>query len=466
MKKYQNTYCNPLPLPNYPIGRRCREYEMEDFRETADPTVIYEGGKWYMYPSCGMAYYSEDFVSWKHHKIEPFDDIGYAPTVVKHKNKFYLTACSADLWVSDSPLGPFSSLGAFTGVDGKIYRVDDPMIFSDDDSRLYLYWGCGGEGIFGVELASDEPTHFISEPKLLFSYNPDHVWERVGDWNEDASHSWIEGAYMLKRNGTYYLTYCGPGTEWVTYAMGAYTAKSPLGPFTYMESSPFIKKTAGLVKGPGHGCVVEGPENTLWAFYTCVLCYSYKLERRIGMDPLGIDEHGNLYVKHVTETPQFAPGTVAHPEEGNDAGLLPLTFHHETEASSCLPGRNPLYAVDESMLSWWQPAPGDKNPWIRVKLTETGSDISAVRLIWRDVGLDIRNGILPGAFQYTLEARSLDGEWFPVLDRSDSREDYVIDYQTFETVTASEIRLRITGSPAGIEPGLICLTVFGQWHQE
>ena len=153
MKKYQNTYCNPLPLPNYPIGRRCREYEMEDFRETADPTVIYEGGKWYMYPSCGMAYYSEDFVSWKHHKIEPFDDIGYAPTVVKHKNKFYLTACSADLWVSDSPLGPFSSLGAFTGVDGKIYRVDDPMIFSDDDSRLYLYWGCGGEGIFGVELA-------------------------------------------------------------------------------------------------------------------------------------------------------------------------------------------------------------------------------------------------------------------------------------------------------------------------
>lgn len=271
---------------------------------------------------------------------------------------------------------------------------------------------------------------------------------------------------MFKRGGVYYLTYCGPGTEWVTYAMGAYKGSSPLGPFSYMESSPFIKKTSGLVKGPGHGCVVEGPNGTLWAFYTCVLCYSYKLERRIGMDPLGIDENGDLYVKNVTETPQFAPGMLSDPENGNDSGLFPLTFHHETAASSCAPGRNSIYAADDSMLSWWQPAEGDESPWISVKLTETGSDISAVRLVWRDVGLDMSEGVVPGPFRYTVEALLPDGEWRMVVDRSQSEEDYVIDYRTFQTVTAKEVRLNLLGAPEGITPGLISLTVFGIWHRD
>ena len=71
-----------------------------DYRETADPTVIYEDGKWYLYPSCGMAYWTEDFCTWNHAKIEPYD-CGYAPTVVKHKGKFYLCACGSPLYVSD-----------------------------------------------------------------------------------------------------------------------------------------------------------------------------------------------------------------------------------------------------------------------------------------------------------------------------------------------------------------------------
>ena len=66
--KYENTYCNSTPLPDYPLGRNFFLNKTDkSFRETADPTVLYDNGKWYLYSSCGMAYVSEDFITWKHH---------------------------------------------------------------------------------------------------------------------------------------------------------------------------------------------------------------------------------------------------------------------------------------------------------------------------------------------------------------------------------------------------------------
>lgn len=87
------TYCNPTPLPNYPIGIHCLEegkwdYLKDHFRETADPSVLYEDGVWYLYSSGGIMYFSEDFVNWKQHEIEPKGL--YAPTIAKHKGRYYL----------------------------------------------------------------------------------------------------------------------------------------------------------------------------------------------------------------------------------------------------------------------------------------------------------------------------------------------------------------------------------------
>ena len=50
MNKYEKTYINPTPLPDYPIGRFSimNGYDY-NWRETADPTVLYENGKWYLY---------------------------------------------------------------------------------------------------------------------------------------------------------------------------------------------------------------------------------------------------------------------------------------------------------------------------------------------------------------------------------------------------------------------------------
>jgi len=458
------TYCNPIPLPEYPIGRDCLRPDLHhrcDYRETADPTVLWEDGKWYLYPSCGMVYWTEDFVTWHHVRMEPYD-CGYAPTVVKHRGRFYLTASGAPLYVADSPLGPFQQRGWFRLPNGDGYSCGDPMLFSDDDGRLYLYSGCGG-GIRGVELDADDPLQLLTEPLVMFDMDTvNHPWERIGDWNADGSYSWTEGAWMHKHGDTYYLTYSAPGTQWSTYAMGAYKSHTPLGPWEYMESSPFLTRRYGIVRATGHGCVVEGPRDTLWVFYTCLVGYGGDFERRCGFDALGFDEHGDI-VAAPSEIPQWIPGYKDDPHRGNDAGLLPLTQHGAVGASSAVSGRDALYACDDSLLTWWQPKADDPDPTLTVHLSGKDLMIASMRLMWRDVGLDAKGGVMPGAFQYRVEARSPEGEWVCVLDRTDNRTDMLIDYQPLIPMYATAVRLRVTGHPEGIEPGVMNFTVFGQW---
>lgn len=461
------TYCNPIPLPDYPIGRNCyiEGKTRMDYRETADPTVLYEDGKWYLYPSCGMVYWSEDFITWQHRKMEPYD-CGYAPTVVKHNGIFYLLACSSVLYKSKCPLGPFEPIGPLLDMEGHDVYVDDPMLFSDTDGSMYLYSGCGG-GIKGAQLDPDNPRQLITPLATMFDMNTeDHPWERMGDWNEDGSYSSTEGAWMYKRGSTYYLTYCAPGTEWITYAMGAYKSKSPLGPWEYMETSPFLTNRTGLVRGPGHGCIVDGPNGTTWAFYTCCMCYAGEFERRIGYDPIGFDENGNIITTSSSEIPQWVPGLQKTPHMGNAAGLVPVTQHKRTVASSSAPGRDPIYATDDSMLSWWQPAQDDKNPvlTVQVALTNTLIDIYSARIIWRDVGLDIKKGVFAGAFSYKIEAEDADGNWVCVLDRSESQDDLIIDYRPIQHMKAKRVRLVLCKWPLGIAPGLVNFTVFGRWE--
>ena len=258
------TYCNPLSVPNYPLGELCRfkpgeKIDIKQFRELADPTVLWEQGQWILYPSCDMAWTSRDGVSWEHHPLN-VRDIGYAPTVVRYGKRFLLTACGASLYESDSALGPFRELGPILTPDGrKPVRWIDPMLFADDDGKLYLTWGCGKPGIFVVELDQQNPTRMKSEPRAAFAFDPSHEWERSGVWNEDSTHNWNEGSWLLKHGGRYYLTYATPGTQWRTYGMGCYVADHPLGPYRPQKLNPILRQTTGLINGPGHGCIVPGP---------------------------------------------------------------------------------------------------------------------------------------------------------------------------------------------------------------
>ncbi len=470
-----STYCNPLSIPNFPIGRNARDLVVgsptgandglwllghkEQFRELADVSVLWHEGKWYMYPSVDMAWVSGDGgLTWQHHPLN-VRDLGYAPTIVKHRGKFLLMGSGSAVHTADSPLGPFTPLGRIP-TPRNLPGQTDPMLYSDDDGRLFFYWGCTpNDGIYGVELDPEDPTKLRGGPQKLIAFQPDiFPWQRVGDWNENINNGWIEGSWMLKRNGTYYLTYCAAGTENGTYAVGCATSKSPLGPFEPQKNNPVLRTTTGLVTGASHGSFVEGPNGSLWAFYTLRAAVIHGFERRLGMDPAWIGDDGELHVSPASSLPMRLTGT----EKGAEpAGWLPLNSNRQTRATSTAANLNTRLAVDNDLRTWWQPDADDQAPALTSNFTAEGT-AHAVRIAWRDIGLNTRQGANPGPFRYKVELLTGPNTWTTVLDRSDSTEDLVVDYRECPPTKASAARLVIAGAPAGITPGVAEFTVFGE----
>jgi xylan 1,4-beta-xylosidase len=466
-------FCNPIPLPNYPVGKLAREIargqptelgglwvaeRTEQYRELADPSALWFEGKWYLYPSVDLAWVSADEGrTWQHHPLN-VRDAGYAPTVVHHRGRFLLMASESALYAGPTPLGPFEAIGtiALPDVPARPPRTGDPMLFSDEDGRLYFYWGCTpNSGIWGVELDPEEPTRVRGEPRELIPFRPDtFVWERLGNHDQNPHLGWMEGAWMLRHGGRYYLTYSAGGTQYRTYSMGCYVSDSPLGPFEPQRRNPIFRTTDGLVTGTAHGCIVPGPQGKLWTFYSVYAGAVHGFERRLGLDVAEIDEHGELLVPRATTTPQALPGA----QRGEE--WLPLNDGEPTFGSSLSPNTSGRLAVDNSMLTWWQPAGEDRQPQLTTHFSARAT-IHAVRIIWRDVGLDTTRGAMPGAFRYRVEAETERDQWTTIIDRRESVEDLLIDYRECAPTSAIRARLVVVGWPSGIQPAVAEFTVFG-----
>jgi xylan 1,4-beta-xylosidase len=472
------TYCNPLPIPHYPVGRSVRDLKagdktdgsflwfvdrVEQYRELADPTVIWHEGQWILYPSVDMAWVSRDMgATWQHHPLN-IRDVGYAPTVVRLRDRFLLMASESSIYASSSPLGPFQELGR-PKLPAGLPGTTDPMLFADEDGRLFFYWGCTETaGIYGIELDASDPTRTVGEARKLIPFSPDaHPWERVGEFNQQRNAGWVEGSWMVKREGRYYLTYSAGGTEHRAYAMGAYVGAGPLGPFQAQAHNPIFRSTSGLVTGTGHGSIAKGPGDGWWVFYSIAAGAAHGFERRVGMDPVEFDSRGEMRIPRATSTPQFLPGRAPGGARGPaDTGWLPLNGGVQTLGSSHAPNAPGRLAIDSDLRTWWQPAEGDATPTLTSRLYGP-STIQAIRIAWRDIGLDSTRGVLPGPYRYRVEVETAPGAWKTILDRTASDDDLLVDYREVEPTVARQARLVVTAWPRGLTPGVAEFTVFGE----
>lgn len=450
-------YCNPLPMVIGPGGNASGDVSV--FRD--------DDGRYYLFCTGGGAWHSDNMLDWE---FTPVQRVPVAPDVVKFRGKYYMSGNDCPLYVADNPLGPYSVLGDWENtpdVEGGWNEPFDMHIFIDDDKPYLFYSGRGISGIFGVPLDPDRMNRFADKPTHLFSFNPQHEWERYGEMNEYTGVAWIEGPWLFKYKGTYYMQYSASGTQWKTYAEGYYTAKHPLGPYTYADNNPLLRKTEGLVTGTAHGSVVEGPDGGLWQFYTIVLS-NPPGGRRIGMDRIDVDKKGRWSVQ-ITDTPQPAPGVKSARVS------LPVTINKMnamnalSKFSSQQPGRYASYAVDNSSGTVWEPDPQDPEPSITIELSPATRfdevqlfDVDAVRIMFNTGG---RRGFGGGGgaatvYKYKVDV-SLDGETYTtVLDNTSNTEQRNTIFEEFKPVEARFVRLTVTEWP-GTQLGVIEFTAFG-----
>ena len=231
----------------------------------ADPFILYHDGLYYLYATnltwAYDVYTSPDLCEWTYEGICAENLWGissnyWAPEVFERDGKFYLVATvdfHVGIAVADSPLGPFIANDNWL-LEGAI----DGHVFVDDDERAYLYvadrsgrWhdnAPGKPGIACYELTDD-----------LTAIKPDgHTFLFGADGWEQAT---VEGPYILKHNGLYYLTYSGDGYESDRYGVGYAVSESPTGPFEKCAENPILHWTP-QVHGPGHHSFTTSPDGT------------------------------------------------------------------------------------------------------------------------------------------------------------------------------------------------------------
>ena len=284
----------------------------------ADPHVIRFQGKYYLYPTLDSRGYdvfvSDDLVHWEE-KGKVFRDARggvWAPDVFhnqKGDGKFYLYYTDnappppagkggkqVGVAVADGPMGPFADKGVLAS------ESIDAHLFRDEDGALYLYYVhlAGGFKIM-VQPMADPLTKKPGEPRLVI--RPTEPWEKV-------SGEVTEGPFMLKRNGVYYLMYSGTGADSPNYGVGYATARSPLGPFIKYPGNP-IAHRGDNVLGPGHHCVIDGPDGRMWMVYHQKASTRKGWDRFLAIDPLWFDEQGVIHVKTTRGTDEPAPGRLS-----------------------------------------------------------------------------------------------------------------------------------------------------------
>lgn len=475
-------------------------------REGADPSMVYFGEKYLIFPSmtCGFLY-SDDLAHWAFHPMKNMPVYDYAPDVRVVGDWLYFCASNHEKGVHYRTRDPFSD--HYERIDGA-FPFWDPNLFCDDDGRLYFYWGSSTrEPIYGIQLDRDT-LQPIGEKVGLFAANPEMKgFERAGE-NHIPERSpeeqrmmlahldsapmpesmkaaardyitcapYIEGAWMTKHNGKYYLQYGASGSRFNVYGDGVYVSRNPLGPFTLAKNNPFSYKPGGFLPGAGHGSTLETPDGSVWHVATSRIIVNHNFERRIGLWRAGWDADGEMFCNQrfgdwVYRVEALRENAWAEPE------WMLLSYGKAAAASSSAAGNAPSSVTDEDIRTFWKAESNSPGEWVQVDLGKT-YDVRAIQVNFADD--HIRPAMPEGAAfhgalhqERWIDARhqptrwllesSLDGEsWYTLEDKSAADTDLPHDLVVAEDGTPARfLRLTVISLPYGQPACVSGLRVFG-----
>jgi xylan 1,4-beta-xylosidase len=455
-QRQQTTICNPLNL-NY---RFCLDTPSR--REAADPTMVNFKNEYYLFASkSGGYWHSDDLINWNLITTEDLPLEDYAPTAVVMNDTLYFMA-SSDHPVIYKSADPKSGRWQIVNPAFPIGMID-PCLFVDDDDRLYFYYGCSNiNPIYGVEL---NPVTFnpIGKSKVLFNSHKDkYGWERSGDYNDKSNNPWIEGSWMTKHNGKYYLQYAIPGTEFKSYCDGQYVSDTPLGDYSLASNNPCSSKPEGFIGGAGHSSTFQDKYGNYWHISTMTISQKHMFERRLGLFPMFFDKDGELYTyTGFGDFPIIVPRKkISGPDEVSTHWML-LSCNKPVEVSSELSGHPKHDAADENIRTYWSAKTGAQGEWIAMDLQKECT-INAVQINYAENETQLYGRNPEIYYQYLLEYSSDNKTWQILADKKENKSDVPHEYLELQApIKARFIRLTNYRVPSGTF-AIADLRVFGK----
>lgn len=235
----------------------------------ADPEgTVFEKEYW-IYPTYSAkyeeqtfldAFSSPDLVHWtKHSKVLSNENVKWvkkamwAPAIIYANNKYYLFFGGNDVHqgeiggigvaTADNPAGPFKDALGKPLINDIVNGAQpiDQFVFKDDDGQYYMYYG-GWRHCNMVKLSSDL-LHLIP-------------FDDGMTYKEITPDNYVEGPFMLKRNGKYYFMWSEGGWTGPNYCVAYAIADSPYGPFKRIGK--ILQQDSSIATGAGHHSVIKG----------------------------------------------------------------------------------------------------------------------------------------------------------------------------------------------------------------
>ena len=475
-------YCNPLNVNyRYQFNVQAAGGQMGPLqinREAADPTLLYYKGKYYIFASMTLGVWvSDDMANWKNYRLPdnlPFYD--YAPDV-RVVNDWVIFSASSRTHNCDFYRTKDIINGPYEKIESDL-QYWDPDTFQDDDGRVYFYENCSNntpvrgyeadpetmkmltdwvplfEGNWkenGYEVPGEEHSQIPVEGEALeakingylasMGMTREQAQEKMGPMfgmleGFMSGAPYIEGAYMTKHDGKYYLQYAFAGTQYNIYGDGVYMCETPLGPVKLAENNPFSYMPGGFMPGAGHGSTIEDGNGNWWHAATQRISVNHNFERRVGVWPVGFDADGEMFCNQ-----RFGQWPIAVDENSKmDPWKKPewylLSAGKAATASTEEAGKEASKVTEENCQTWWRAATAEPGQWVQVDMGKP-YDVRAIQINLADDKIDMESpkplqmDMTGGRYieendyptRWTLEG-SLDGvNYFMIEDKSEVNTD-------------------------------------------
>jgi beta-xylosidase len=272
----------------------------------ADPEAHVFENRYWVYPTYSApydeqlfmdAFSSTDLVTWeKHPRI--VDSAGvkwirralWAPSIVEKDGWYYLFFGANDIQNDQQPggigvararrpQGPFADYLGRPLID-RFHNGAQPIdqvVFKDADGSYYIVYG--GWRHCNIAKLNADFTGFVPFPD-------------GSTFKEITPPGYVEGAFMLRKDGRYYFMWSEGGWTGPNYAVAYAIGASPFGPFERVGR--ILQQDSSVATGAGHHSVLQGPRSGKWyiVYHRRPLGEKDRNSRVVCIDELRFDARG------------------------------------------------------------------------------------------------------------------------------------------------------------------------------